>query len=284
MTIAGKINFLLFEFQDIVESLSQERGFPKQFIRSRFPCQMVALLDAQSLFILAQPFFGSPTIQFINNPEKRFSPVQASEITKEESGFTDPFFITFQALLLEQQKETRQAQLEAIALTHIDSELQRVLKSTSLVQINPIFGPASFNVDEHLVFILMPFKDELNAVYNTIIKPTVELMGLVCHRADEYKTNKAIMQDIWKAICEAKIVIADLTNLNPNVMYELGIAHTVGKETIMITQNGDKEFKFPFDILHIRRIKYENTASGGKKLERDLKDTIKSILQPTVVS
>jgi hypothetical protein len=206
------------------------------------------------------------------------------EITKEESGFTEPFFITFPAFLLEQKKETRQAQLEAIALTHIDSELQRVLKSTNLVQINPIFGPASFSENEHLVFILMPFKDELTEVYNTIIKPAVESMGLVCHRADDYKTNKAIIQDIWKAICEAKIVIADLTNLNPNVMYELEIAHTVGKETIMITQRGDKEFKFPFDISHIRRIEYENTASGGKKLESDLKETIKSILQPTIVS
>lgn len=284
MTIAGKIDSFLFEFQDIVESISIKRGFSKPIIRSRFSCHIVALLDAQSLFILAQPFFGSPTIQYINSPEKRFSPVQALEITKEESGFTDPFFITFPAFLLEQKKETRQAQIEAIALTHIDSELQRVLKATSLVQINPIFGPASFSEDEHLVFILMPFKDELNAVYNTIIKPTVESMGLVCHRADDYKTNKAIIQDIWKAICEAKIVIADLTNLNPNVMYELGIAHTVGKETIMITQRGDKEFKFPFDISHIRRIEYENTAPGGKNLEYDLKDTIKSIIQPAVVS
>lgn len=283
-TIAVKIEWLLNEFQDIVESISQKRGFTKQFIRSRFPCQMVALLDAQNLFVLAQPFFGNPTIQFINSPEKQFSQVQALEIAKEESGFTDAFFITFPAFLLEQQKETRQTQLEAIALTHIDSELLRVLKSTSLVQINPIFGPASFSENGHLVFILMPFKDELNAVYDTIIKPTVESLGLVCHRADEYKTNKAIIQDIWKAICEAKIVIADLTTLNPNVMYELGIAHTVGKETIMITQRGDKEFKFPFDISHIRRIEYENTVSGCKKLENNLKETIKSILQPTVVS
>lgn len=284
MTIAPKIQWLLFEFQDIVESLSKKRGFTKQIIRSRFSCQIIALLDAQNLFILAQPFFGSPTIQFINNTDKRFSPTQALEITKEESGFSDPFFITFPASLLEQNEEIRQVKLEAIALTHIDSELQRVLKSTSLVQINPLFGPASFKEDEHLVFVLMPFNDELNAVYNTIIKPTVESMGLVCHRADEYKTNKAIIQDIWKAICEAKIVIADLTNLNPNVMYELGIAHTVGKETVMITQRNDEEIKFPFDISHIRRIEYENTAPEGKKLEHELRETIKSILQPTVIS
>jgi hypothetical protein len=279
-----RIEQLLREFEEIVDSISQKRGFPKRIIRSRFPCNILALFDARNLFILAEPFFGTPTIKYINRSEMQFSQVQALETTKEETGFTNYFFITYPAYLLERQKEERQKELKAIALNHINEELERALKSTILVQINPIFGPASFSEDEHLVFILMPFKDELNAVYNTIIKPTVESMGLACHRADDYKTNKAIIQDIWKSICEAKIVIADLTNLNPNVMYELGIAHTVGKETIMITQRGDKEFKFPFDISHIRRIEYENTAPGGKKLEYDLKDTIKSILQPAFVS
>jgi predicted nucleotide-binding protein len=66
-------------------------------------------------------------------------------------------------------------------------------------------------------------------------------------------------------------------------MYELGIAHTVGKETIMIYQKNKEEIKFPFDIAHIRRIEYENTATGGKKLERDIKETIKSILEPTII-
>ena len=43
-------------------------------------------------------------------------------------------------------------------------------------------------------------------------------MELVCRRADDYKTSGAIIQDIWKAICKARIIIANLTNLNPNVM------------------------------------------------------------------
>lgn len=278
-----KIDILLYEFTDIVDSVSQKRGLPKSIIRGRFVCNIVALLDSHNLFILAQPHFGIPTILYIYKPQMQVSPAQALEITKEEAGFTDPFLITFPASLLELQKEERQTSLEAIALSHIESELLRVIKTTSLIQINPIFGPASYNLDEHLIFVLMPFEDKLTRVYNDIIKPAVESIGLVCRRADDYNTNKAVMQDIWKAICEAKIVIADLTNLNPNVLYELGIAHTVGKETIMITQRNDKEFKFPSDIAHIRRIEYEDSASGGK-LEKDLKETIKFILQPTIVS
>jgi len=130
----------------------------------------------------------------------------------------------------------------------------------------------------------MPFDEDLTRIYQSIIKPTVESMGLVCRRADDYKTSRAIIQDIWKAICEARIIIADLTNLNPNVMYELGIAHTVGKETILIYQRKEKEIKFPFDLIHIRRIEYEDTALGGKKLENDLKETIKTILKSPTIS
>ncbi len=133
----------------------------------------------------------------------------------------------------------------------------------------------------------MPFKDGLTEIYNSVIKPTVENKntGLICRRADDFKTNKAIIQDIWKAICEARVIIADLTGLNANVMYELGVAHTIGKETILIYQlaEGD-EPKFPFDLSHIRRIEYQNSVAGGAKLRKDLEDTLDFILKPDVIS
>jgi hypothetical protein len=64
-------------------------------------------------------------------------------------------------------------------------------------------------------------------------------------------------------------------------MYELGVAHTLGKETILIYQRG-AEIKFPFDLAHIRRIEYENTALGGRTLEEELKATIEHVLAATV--
>ena len=78
-------------------------------------------------------------------------------------------------------------------------------------------------------------------------------------------------------------MIADLSGLNPNVMYELGIAHTIGKETILIYQRGG-EVKFPFDLAHIRRIEYTNDALGGKNLVEELRATLTSVLAPTVKS
>jgi predicted nucleotide-binding protein len=86
------------------------------------------------------------------------------------------------------------------------------------------------------------------------------------------------MQDIWKSICEARLVIADLSDFNANVMYELGISHTVGKDTILLCEKSEDDVKFPFDLTHIRRIEYKNEISSTKKLEMDLIETIRSVL------
>ena len=69
--------------------------------------------------------------------------------------------------------------------------------------------------------------------------------------------------------------------MNPNVMYELGMAHTLGKETILIYQRGG-DIQFPFDLAHIRRIEYVNDALGGKRLVEELRATLSSVLSPTI--
>lgn len=280
-----KTDKLLDEFGALVEVISQERHLPRAVVRSLLTCSLVVVLDKNNLFILAQRHFGMPSSTFIHVPEKQLTPQNALDSARWEFGLEDPFLIAFPNELLEQEELQRRPALEAIAATHVDSEHNRMIRMTSLIQINPLFGPASYGIDERLAFILMPFDEDLTRVYTSIIKPTVEAIGLVSRRADDFKTNKAIIQDIWKAICEARVVIAELTDLNPNVMYELGIAHTIGKETILIYQHRNgKDPRFPFDLAHIRRIEYEDSAAGGKKLENELSDTLKSILNPITVS
>ena len=56
-------------------------------------------------------------------------------------------------------------------------------------------------------------------------------------RADDIYDNRPIIEDVWRCTNEARILIAELTGRNPNVFYETGIAHTVGKEVILITQS-----------------------------------------------
>lgn len=148
-----------------------------------------------------------------------------------------------------------------------------------MITVSPIFGPAEFVQEDKQVFVLMPFETDLDEVYSRIMKPTVEDLGLVCRRADEIRSVKAVMQDIWKAICEARVVIADITQLNPNVMYELGIAHTLGKDTILIYQESRQASqRIPFDLYHVRQIRYENTATGGQKLVKELRETLQSVI------
>ena len=146
------------------------------------------------------------------------------------------------------------------------------------MKVNPIFGLPQPSVDQNFVFVLMPFTKEIEHVYENIVKPVVEEKGFVCRKADDFTTNEAIIQDIWSNICGASFVIADLTDLKPNVMYELGIAHTVGKKTIILFQK-NKKAKFPFDISHIRRIEYENTNAGGGDLSRRLSGTIEYVMK-----
>ena len=109
------------------------------------------------------------------------------------------------------------------------------------------------------------------------IRPTIERIdGLRCLRADDIYDNRPIIEDIWRQINESAIVISELTERNPNVFYETGIAHTIGKEVILITQSMDD---VPFDLRHLRCIVYDYTSRGTRNLEGNLTSTVLQILK-----
>lgn len=129
------------------------------------------------------------------------------------------------------------------------------------------------------VFMIMPFKNELSdSIYNHCTKKICEEYGLKCERADEIITTNPIIEDIVKAIEEATIVIADISEKNANVFYELGMAHMIKQnQTIIITQDDFKSV--PFDIHHFRIINYEDSIVGKDNYEHDLRSMIKNILR-----
>ena len=175
----------------------------------------------------------------------------------------------------------RAENLKAVALQVVQNELSRIQVKSTMIPFNPVFGQNTFPIQENMVFVLMPFEDPLTAIYTNVVKPTVESRNLICRRADDLNTNNAIMSDIWKSICEARFIIADLSKRNANVMYELGIAHTVGKETILIHQNMGSD-RFPFDLAHFRIIDYQDNAVGGTELKNKLEGTIDNVLQKLI--
>lgn len=103
-------------------------------------------------------------------------------------------------------------------------------------------------------FVLMPFKEEFNNPWEFAIQPAASENHLVPFRADDRgMAGGRITKDITKSIMEADIIVAEMTGLNPNVLYELGLAHAAKKRVLMITQSSEE---IPFDLKDIRHISY----------------------------
>lgn len=129
-------------------------------------------------------------------------------------------------------------------------------------------------IDETLVVVMMPFATEFEPVWQAI-QHTVYELGMNCERADSIWDEESIMDDIVGLLWRARIVITDYTSHNANVFYETGIAHTLGRQCLPVTQDVDE---IPFDLKHLRTLEYETTEIGLKKFKLDLKVRIRSIL------
>lgn len=140
--------------------------------------------------------------------------------------------------------------------------------------------PTVFEIPEHesiepaLASAMMPFYSAFDAVYNSI-QEAADNAGLRCRRADDIWENAAIIQDVVSLIDRSRIVICDCTGRNPNVFYEAGIAHTLGRDVILITQS---ENDIPFDLRHLRYIRYLNNGEGRAELRQSLQNRMQTLL------
>jgi hypothetical protein len=114
--------------------------------------------------------------------------------------------------------------------------------------------------------------------YPLIYEPAIQKAGLRAVRADAdiFATGK-IMDQVWAGINAAKVLVAELTSRNPNVFYELGIAHALKKPVVLVSSN---EADVPFDVRHIRVIYYDvNDPHWGDKLTNKVAENIVSALK-----
>ncbi len=134
----------------------------------------------------------------------------------------------------------------------------------------PIFGrPKQLPSEQQLdVFVLMPFKSKLEAVYTRHMKKMALELGLRMRRADELFSARPFMEKVWDGICAAEVIFADCTDKNANVFYEVGVAHTVGKDVVLITRS-DKDI--PSDIKHFDYIHYDYDPEGVDELMQKLR-------------
>ncbi|HEY3300366.1 MAG TPA: hypothetical protein VGJ90_06265 [Methylophilaceae bacterium] len=102
-------------------------------------------------------------------------------------------------------------------------------------------------------FVLMPFSEDLKEVYEYLINISLSSAGYEVKRADDIRSQRNILNDIIEGIITSDLILADLTGSNPNVYYELGIAHALNKHVILLTQNIEE---LPFDLRSYRVIPY----------------------------
>ena len=117
-------------------------------------------------------------------------------------------------------------------------------------------------------FVIMPFgvkklrdgRDfDWESHYKEVVEDTIKKINMTPIRAKEIYGTGTLMEDIWKGIQEAEVVVADLTGRNPNVLYELGLADVIGKRVILVTMD-DQDF--PSDLGGYRYIKYSDEGKA----------------------
>jgi hypothetical protein len=140
------------------------------------------------------------------------------------------------------------------------------------------FAPNVFSVPElsqepELAVVMMPFGAEFAPVYKAI-RRACKTSGLRCLRVDDIWEESIIIQDVFNLIFRSQIVIVDFTGKNPNVMYETGIAHTLGKHVVPISQS---IADVPFDLNHHRILKYLDNEQGLAKLEERLATRLRQL-------
>lgn len=138
-----------------------------------------------------------------------------------------------------------------------------------------VFRPEAVDLktDPNLVSAMMPFEAKFNPVLKAI-REACESHDLICVRADDIWEETAIIDEIFSLICRSGIVVCDLTDRNPNVLYEMGIAQTIGKPVVMLTQH---DSDIPFDVKHHRYLKYLNNDQGREEMRDALADRLATI-------
>jgi hypothetical protein len=138
-----------------------------------------------------------------------------------------------------------------------------------------VFRPEAVDLktDSNIVSVMMPFEAKFNPVIDAI-REACESIELTCVRADDIWEQTAIIDEIFSLICRSGIVVCDLTDRNPNVLYEMGIAQTLGKPVVMVTQ---QDSDIPFDVKHHRYLKYLNNDQGRKEMRNSLAERLTTI-------
>lgn len=129
------------------------------------------------------------------------------------------------------------------------------------------------NIDPSLVAVMMPFEAGFTSVYQAL-QEACRGISLRCQRADDLWQHHTVIQEVVSLIDRARVVVCDCTGRNPNVFYEMGIAHTLGRDVIAITQ---ADADVPFDIRHHRYLRYFPNREGLAELMQQIQPRLTTL-------
>jgi len=118
-----------------------------------------------------------------------------------------------------------------------------------------------------IAFVILPFAQDFGDVYIAFIKASLETAGFEVMRADDIRSQQNILKDIVTGIAQSDLIVADLTDANPNVYYELEIAHALGKRVVLLIQDLDE---LPFDLRAYRVILYDTHFARIEAARKEL--------------
>lgn len=159
------------------------------------------------------------------------------------------------------------------------------------MEFNPKFKAKNIVVKKNQAFYVLPFSEgPLNAyqaIKDGVSNEKIDCMIIKSEDRFDPSRGNNIIENIWQDICASHFIIADLSEKNPNVYYELGICDAIGKTVIPICSNkslqNDYSDKLPFDISGGYTIFYDENYSGIEKLKKDVNQRIKAILTGSTV-
>jgi hypothetical protein len=260
---------LLSEFVEAVASISDQRHLQRGIARSLLPSNLIIILDKKNIFVVGQFNPKNRTAMYIYTPDSEWTAMKVASSAEWEFGLRNIYLVEIPRHLLEEIPEQRKGAIKEIAEIHIDSEFKRFMEHLSLLRTRPIFGPPPIAADDRLACLLLPQSGSASRE----ISEAVDESGMTSKGAGNI-TDKVTIREMWMLINESRVVIADLTSADPGVMYGLGIAHTLGKDTILVSPEGSVYLP---DLTRTTRIEYIQCDEG--KLKEDLTKILLSMIQ-----
>ena len=148
------------------------------------------------------------------------------------------------------------------------------LSAPNRIVTRPFFGDVDYNFGFADIFVLMPLHKNETDIFENEIQRAACSLNKSCGKGNSNFASRKIMEHVWKCIYHAELVICDCTGKNPNVYYELGIAHTLGTPAVLICESAND---LAFDVTGISSVFY-GTPEERRIFEAGLKLAIKDTI------